>query len=85
MMLVTWMEVQKEKKNVINSTIICAKALKLYKHLRQEDGSSSAAESFLASKGWFENFKKHQNLYNMKLKMKVLNVYTFAPQTPQLK
>lgn len=68
MLLVTWMEDQKQMKSALNSTIIRAKALKLYKHLQQEDGAPSATESFLASKGWFENFKKRQNLYNTKLK-----------------
>jgi hypothetical protein len=68
MMLVAWMEDQKKLKSVLNSTIIRAKALKLYKHLQQEDGAPSATESFLASKGWFENFKKRQNLYIAKLK-----------------
>ncbi|PNF24825.1 hypothetical protein B7P43_G15134 [Cryptotermes secundus] len=67
MMLVTWMEDQRKKKDALNSTVIRAKALKLYKHLQQEDGGSSGTESFLASKGWFENFKKRQNLYNTKL------------------
>jgi hypothetical protein len=71
MMLTTWMADQKERNMVINPTIIRAKALKLYKHLQQENGGPSAAEPFLASKGWFENFKKRQNLHNTKLKDEV--------------
>jgi hypothetical protein len=67
-MLTTWMEDQRQMKSTLNSTIIRAKALKLYRHLQQEDGASSATESFLASKGWFENFKKRQNLYNTKVR-----------------
>jgi hypothetical protein len=68
MMLVTWLEDQKEKKMTVNTTTIRAKALKLYKELQQEDGVPSATEPFLASKGWFEKFKKRQNLYITKLK-----------------
>jgi hypothetical protein len=68
MMLVTWLEDQKEKKMTVNTTTIRAKALKLYKELQQEDGGPSATEPFLASKGWFEKFKKRQNLYITKLK-----------------
>jgi hypothetical protein len=72
-MLVMWIEDQKEKKMVVNPTIIRAKALKLYKHLQQEDGGPSAAEPFLASKGWFEKFKKRQNLHNTRLKDEAAN------------
>jgi hypothetical protein len=68
MMLVTWMEDQKEKKLAVNTTTIRAKALNLYKELQGEDGCPSAVEPFLASKGWFEKFKRRQNLYVTKLK-----------------
>lgn len=68
-MLANWLTDQKEKKMVVNPTVIRAKALKLYKHLQQEKGGPSAPEPFLASKGWFENFKKRQNLRNSKLKV----------------
>jgi hypothetical protein len=68
MMLVTWMADQKEKNMPVNPTIVRAKALKLYKDLQQENGGPSAAEPFLASKGWFEKFKKRQNLHKVKLK-----------------
>ena len=68
MMLVSWMEDQKGKKVTVNTTAIRAKALKLYRELQQEDGCPSATEPFMASKGWFENFKKRQSLYITKLK-----------------
>lgn len=68
MMLVTWMEDQKGKNMTVSTTAIRAKALKLYKELQQEDGGSSATEPFMASKGWFEKFKKRQSLYITKLK-----------------
>jgi len=69
MMLVTWMEDQKGKKMTVNTTAIRAKALKLYRELQQEDGGPSATEPFMASKGWFDKFKKRQSLYITKLKV----------------
>lgn len=42
------------------------KALKLSKHLQQEEGDSSTVELFLAYKGRFDKFRKHQKLHNIK-------------------
>jgi len=69
MMLLTWMEDQKRKRMTVNTTAICAKALKLYKELQQEDGGPSATEPFMASKGWFGKFEKWESLYITKLKV----------------
>lgn len=69
MMLLTWMEDQKRKRMTVNTTAICAKALKLYKELQQEDGGPSATEPFMTSKGWFGKFEKWESLYITKLKV----------------
>jgi hypothetical protein len=50
-------------KMVVNSRIICMGALKIYKHLQKKKYiGSSPAETFAASKGWFDKFQKSQHL-----------------------
>jgi DDE superfamily endonuclease/Tc5 transposase DNA-binding domain len=52
----------------LSTNIIKQKALRIYKHLKKDELSSKEQPniSFLASKGWFENFKKRFSLRNVK-------------------
>ena len=44
-----------------------AKALSLFEHLKQQDGDGAEIETFVASRGWFERFKKRSNLHNIRV------------------
>lgn len=60
-----WIEDMTQKKIPISSLIIRQKARNLHQHLAQV--SNTDAVNFLASKGWFENFKKRFSLHSLKL------------------
>ena len=61
--LTIWIEDQSQRKVALSGQIIREKALKLYKHLSQPNEEK---KEFLASKGWFENFKRRAGLHNVK-------------------
>ncbi|XP_055374156.1 tigger transposable element-derived protein 1-like [Condylostylus longicornis] len=67
--LIIWIEDCLDKKIPLSTNIIKQKALRVYTHLRKDELSSKEEPnlSFLASKGWFENFKKRFSLRNVKL------------------
>ena len=41
------------------------KGSSLFESLKQQDGDGAEIETFVASRGWFECFKKHSNLHNI--------------------
>ncbi|XP_069958714.1 uncharacterized protein [Cherax quadricarinatus] len=41
------------------------KALSLFEDLKRKQGSSAESETFVASRGWFERFKKRSKLHNI--------------------
>uniref|UniRef100_A0A8C4QHC6 HTH CENPB-type domain-containing protein n=1 Tax=Eptatretus burgeri TaxID=7764 RepID=A0A8C4QHC6_EPTBU len=62
-----WIEDQTQKQVPLNGSIIREEAKRLYDDLmKASGGEGSSCSSFLASKGWFENFKKRYGLHNMK-------------------
>lgn len=65
-MLRLWMEDQNQKMMPMNNTIVRSKALQLYERLQQEEGGALTLKPFLASRGWFDNFRKQQKLQHIK-------------------
>ena len=67
--LIIWIENCLDKKISLSTNIIKQKALRIYTHLKKDELSSNEQpnlSSILASKGWFENFKKRFSLRNIK-------------------
>jgi hypothetical protein len=62
-----WIEDLSQRNIPLSTKIICNKAKKLYDHFALDDELNLDEANFLASKGWFERFKKRYNLHNVKL------------------
>uniref|UniRef100_K7GC45 HTH CENPB-type domain-containing protein n=1 Tax=Pelodiscus sinensis TaxID=13735 RepID=K7GC45_PELSI len=60
-LLVLWMEDQIEKRTPLSLMTIQTKARSLFEDLKKKD------QIFTASHGWFNRFKMHANLHNVKL------------------
>lgn len=62
--LIAWIQEYNKQKIPINIKIIQIKAKRIYEKLRQEQSESGEVimETFDASRGWFERFKKRSNL-----------------------
>ena len=61
-----WMEGQHHQRDSPCLLLsIQAKAISLFENLKQQDGDGAEIETFVASRGWFECFKKHSNLHNI--------------------
>ncbi|XP_066255898.1 tigger transposable element-derived protein 1-like [Euwallacea similis] len=61
-----WIDDNCQKRIPSDGNIIKQKALKIYKHLK-EHGESSVNPDFLASKGWFEKFKKRFAIHTIRI------------------
>ncbi|XP_053969286.1 tigger transposable element-derived protein 1-like [Anastrepha ludens] len=67
--LTVWIEDMTQKRLPLDGNIIQQKALKIFNYLK-ETGQSTTDEDnhqFVASKGWFEKFKKRHALHNLKI------------------
>ena len=67
--LTVWIEDMTQKRLPFDGNIIKQKALKIFNYLK-ETGQSTTDEDnhqFVASKGWFEKFKKRHALHNLKI------------------
>uniref|UniRef100_UPI00358E3E0E tigger transposable element-derived protein 1-like n=1 Tax=Myxine glutinosa TaxID=7769 RepID=UPI00358E3E0E len=83
-----WIEDQTQKRVPLNGPVIREKAKRLYEHLMQTSGGEgSSTSSFLASKGWFENFKKRYSLHHVKFVGELVSADYVAAQNfpPKLK
>ncbi|XP_042227306.1 tigger transposable element-derived protein 1-like [Homarus americanus] len=67
-LLSVWIEDQTKRNVPLNTMVIQQQAISLYNDLQEEEGASSEVKPFLASKGWFERFKKCLNLHNIKMR-----------------
>lgn len=66
--LYIWIEDCEQKKVPLDGNILKQKALKIFEHLKNANGSNNQSPRvFSASSGWFENFKKRFALHNVKL------------------
>jgi hypothetical protein len=68
--LSSWIEYMQQEKAPVDQNMIREKALCLYEQYRQAEGSGAAnneagQQTFNASKGWFEKFKKRIALRNV--------------------
>ena len=59
-----WMDDQRQHDSPCSLLSIQVNALHLFEHL-QQDGDGLEIETFVASRRWFERFKKHSNLHNI--------------------
>ncbi|XP_038669700.1 tigger transposable element-derived protein 1-like [Scyliorhinus canicula] len=66
-LLAVWIEDQNQRQVPLTLMVIQAKAKSLYDDLQNEQGDSSQSESFNASRGWFERFKKRSYLRGIKV------------------
>ncbi|XP_064098391.1 jerky protein homolog-like isoform X1 [Macrobrachium nipponense] len=66
MLLLVWLTEKQHAGDSVTESIICVKARDIYKDLVEQMGGTSKdkalAESFKASHGWFDNFKKRASL-----------------------
>lgn len=90
-----WIEDQVQKGISLDGPTIRDKAKRLYDQIKQEviltSGESNMVKvtPFLASKGWFEKFKKRYNLHNVKLTNESISENyeaeeTFSPEITKL-
>ena len=61
-----WIDDSRQKRIPLDGNIIKQKAPKIYKHLK-EHGESSVNPDFVASKGWFEKFKKRFAIHSIRI------------------
>ncbi|XP_023238008.1 tigger transposable element-derived protein 1-like, partial [Centruroides sculpturatus] len=54
----------------LTQAIISAKALSIFDTLKKQRGETSEAETFSASKGWFDRFRKRAGWHNIKIQGK---------------
>ncbi|KAG6931703.1 tigger transposable element derived 1 [Chelydra serpentina] len=66
-LLIVWLEDQNQCCASVSLGIIQEKARSLYDALKKQQGKSSIAESFNASRGWFMHFKARANLHNIRV------------------
>ncbi|XP_071053620.1 tigger transposable element-derived protein 1-like [Onthophagus taurus] len=69
-LLMMWIEDNNQRKMAMSQINIQEKAISIFEHWNGEGTSDgpSMDEKFLASRGWFEKFKKRHNLRNVKMK-----------------
>jgi len=76
--LSVWIEDNVQKNMPLSGPLICTKVMRMYTHLvgvggvsTSDSGTSDVGTSgpslFQGSRGWFDRFKKHYGLHNIKL------------------
>ncbi|KAG6935977.1 tigger transposable element derived 1 [Chelydra serpentina] len=66
-LLIVWLEDQNQRRAAVSLGIIQEEAMSLYGELKTQQGESSNAEPFNASRWWFMCFKARGNLRNIKV------------------
>nr|XP_006128720.1 tigger transposable element-derived protein 1-like [Pelodiscus sinensis] len=66
-LLSVWIEDQNQRNVPLSLLVIQAKAKSLYDNLKIDQGEGSQTETFTASQGWFDQFKKRYHLHNIKM------------------
>ncbi|XP_051868769.1 tigger transposable element-derived protein 1-like [Pristis pectinata] len=64
-LLSLWIKDQTQDNVPLSTNVIQAKAKSLYDELLKEEGSAAQGKPFLASKGWFDRFRKRFNLHKV--------------------
>ncbi|CAK9822349.1 Tigger transposable element-derived protein 1 [Anthophora retusa] len=78
--LVNWIDECSKKRIPLDTNVIKHKALQIYKDLK-ENGEFSINPDFVASKGWYDRFRKRFSLQNMKVQGKSASVDNEAART----
>lgn len=76
-----WIQDQISHNIPLSQSLIQAKALTLFNAMKAEKGETSAEETFGASRGWYDNFKKRSNFHNLAGQGEAANTNAAAPET----
>ncbi|XP_066467614.1 tigger transposable element-derived protein 1 [Tiliqua scincoides] len=76
-----WIQDQISHNIPLSQGLIQAKALTLFNAMKAEKGEASAEETFGASRGWYDNFKKRSNLHIIAGQGEIASTDTAAPET----
>ncbi|XP_019391383.1 PREDICTED: centrosomal protein of 89 kDa isoform X4 [Crocodylus porosus] len=80
-LLSVWIEDTTQRRMPLSMLLIQKKAKSLYDDLQNKLPEGSACEPFIASKGWFERFKRRSNLHNVSIQGKAASADTQAAST----
>ena len=69
-LLSAWIEDQNQRHVPISLLVVQVEARSIFNDLKGEQGESRQSETFNASRDWFEQFKRHSNLHNIKMTRK---------------
>jgi predicted DNA-binding protein YlxM (UPF0122 family) len=75
-----WIQDQVSHNIPVSQGLIQAKAQTLFDTMNAEKGETSAEETFGASSGWFDKFKKRSNLHNIAVQGGAANADTTAAE-----
>ncbi|XP_064090794.1 tigger transposable element-derived protein 1-like [Macrobrachium nipponense] len=67
-LLLVWLKEKELAGDTVTESIICEKARVIYADLKKEEASTSeggAEDTFKASRGWFDNFKKRSGIHSV--------------------
>ncbi|XP_072000149.1 putative CENPB DNA-binding domain-containing protein 1 isoform X2 [Engystomops pustulosus] len=75
-LLIIWIEDQNHRNIPISPSLVQEKARSLFNILKaaHTEGEGDYNEDFVASKGWFNRFKKRANLHNIKVHSEAANI-----------
>uniref|UniRef100_A0A1A9WL48 HTH CENPB-type domain-containing protein n=1 Tax=Glossina brevipalpis TaxID=37001 RepID=A0A1A9WL48_9MUSC len=67
--LTMWIEDITKKRLLLDGNVVKQKALKIFNYLKETEQPSTDEDNhqFVASKRWFENFKKRHSLHSLKI------------------
>ncbi|CAH2302071.1 tigger transposable element-derived 1-like [Pelobates cultripes] len=71
-----WIDDELERNMPLSQAILMEKAKSIFAHIQSQD--PDVMESFAASRGWFDCFKKRYNLYNLKITREAASADTGA-------
>ncbi|XP_053568147.1 tigger transposable element-derived protein 1-like [Bombina bombina] len=80
-LLILWIENQTTRHVPVNQAIIQSKALSLFNDLKAKKGEAAKDAEFVASRGWFDRFKKRSNLHNIKVQGEAAAANTEAAES----
>lgn len=79
-LLSTWNEDEKQHSVPLSKMLIQEKAKSLYVDLKNKYREGSEVESFGANHGWFEQFKKRYDLYNIRVTGQAVSAHNEVAQ-----
>ena len=79
-LLSLWMEHQWQRRVRLSLTLIQEKAKSLFEDLKAKAGEGADEETFAASQGWFQRFKKRANLHHVSVSGEAASADTEAAE-----